>query len=433
MKIKFILAFCCIITFTAVEAQDVTYAQSIIDTLCTEYYHGRGYVHHGDRKASEFIANQFKEIGVKPAYNDGYFHFFKLDVNTFPSDVIISKNGVNLSPGDDFIVSPNCPSTSFSHGKAVFVSETALNNKKEFKALKKTTWESQNEQEKQNILVLDTLPKDKKIEKCLSKVTKNYAYPFEMHVERKLTWSVSQNQSNSCLVQLRPGVIEAGDEISVDIKAKLEKNYRARNVVGIIDGTEEPDSFIFVTGHYDHLGRMGSEAYMPGANDNASGIGMILDLARYYQQHPPRYTMVFVAFAAEEAGLVGSYHFVKELSTLVNPSRIRFVINMDLMGSGQEGIMAVNGAVFEKEYNLLYNLNTEKKHLLVTKKRGKAANSDHYFFSESGIPAFFFYLMGPYHHYHDVEDTAENMRLEEKYYNGAFLLIKDFANALMGG
>lgn len=101
------------------------------------------------------------------------------------------------------------------------------------------------------------------------------------------------------------------------------------------------------------------------------------------------------------------------------------------MGSGQEGIMAVNGSILPESYALLERINNDKGYLPQTKKRGKAANSDHYFFTESGIPAFFFYLMGPYNHYHDVDDTRENLRLEEKAYNGSFRLIRDFMNALM--
>jgi Zn-dependent M28 family amino/carboxypeptidase len=62
--------------------------------------------------------------------------------------------------------------------------------------------------------------------------------------------------------------------------------------------------------------------------------------------------------------------------------------------------------------------------------RGKAANSDHYPFTELGVPSFFFYLRGNYHHYHDVDDTYEVITLSK--YKEAFQLIRDFANWRMG-
>ena len=121
-----------------------------------------------------------------------------------------------------------------------------------------------------------------------------------------------------------------------------------------------PDSFIVLTGHYDHLGHMGKDTYFPGANDNASGISMLLNLAKHYSEFKGenKYSILFIAFGAEEAGLIGSKYFVNHpIFPLTN---IKFLINMDLMGTGEEGLMVVNGKVFEKEFNLLNDIN--KKH-----------------------------------------------------------------------
>ncbi|MFT7592241.1 MAG: aminopeptidase YwaD, partial [bacterium] len=304
------------------------------------------------------------------------------------------------------------------------VDKGLLLNKKRFKKLLKLDW-------KTNVLLIDTINQTKKTRKRYEKLLKKYSNPVILQTEKKLTWSVSRTQSDKVKILCLPGVLKDKEIISVNIEARFINGYEAKNVIGYIPGTEQPDSFIFITGHYDHLGMMGQNCIMPGANDNASGIAMILDFAQYYAKNQPRYSVVFIGFAAEEAGLVGSYFFVNELTDYVTPANIRFVINMDLMGSGQDGVMAVNGAIRPNEYTLLEEINIKNQYLPQTKKRGKAANSDHYFFTENGIPAFFFYLMGPYNHYHDVEDTPENLRLESKAYNGAFMLIRDFMNALM--
>ena len=77
------------------------------------------------------------------------------------------------------------------------------------------------------------------------------------------------------------------------------------------------------------------------------------------------------------------------------------------MGSGEEGITVVNATLFKPEFDKLTELNLEGNNLPQVKSRGPAANSDHYFFTEKGVPAFFVYTMGPNKHYHDIEDKAE--------------------------
>ena len=73
-------------------------------------------------------------------------------------------------------------------------------------------------------------------------------------------------------------------------------------------------------------------------------------------------------------------------------SDIKFLVNLDLMGNGAEGVMVVNGTINPSEFQLLKSINEKEKYLPEVKIRGKAANSDHYWFAQSGVPAFFFYL-----------------------------------------
>jgi hypothetical protein len=246
-------------------------------------------------------------------------------------------------------------------------------------------------------------------------------------VEGRLVWSVRAGDPLYDLpyIQLKPGSLPTcSREISIEIEQKLIPEHPANNIAGYIPGTLYPDSFILISAHYDHLGRMGSKTYFPGANDNASGTAMLLDLVRYYTiaENRPAYSIMFVSFAAEEAGLLGSKYFVDH--PLVPLQQIAFVINMDLMANGQDGMMVVNATVFPHYYNRLKEINSDKGYLKEIKSRGKAANSDHYWFSEKGVKAFFFYLLGDYPYYHDIYDTAEKPTLAG--YDGAFHLITDF-------
>src|ERR1043166_3939297 len=131
--------------------------------------------------------------------------------------------------------------------------------------------------------------------------------------------------------------------------------HKAKNVIGYSKGSQKPDSFIVFTAHYDHLGTIGRDAYFPGANDNASGVAMMLDFARSNARKPHPYSMLFIAFAGEEAGLLGSYYYVQ--NPVIALSQISMLINLDLMGTGDEGMTVVNATEFPAEFACLQRIN----------------------------------------------------------------------------
>jgi hypothetical protein len=115
---------------------------------------------------------------------------------------------------------------------------------------------------------------------------------------------------------------------------------------------------------------------------------MIFSIAQELVKNPlDDYNVVFIAFAGEEIGLLGSKFFVEH--PLVPLKKIRFVLNLDIMGSGEEGITCVNSTLFKNEFERMVQLNDSSNYLPLIKPRGKAANSDHHFFTEAGVPAFF--------------------------------------------
>jgi aminopeptidase YwaD len=107
---------------------------------------------------------------------------------------------------------------------------------------------------------------------------------------------------------------------------------------------------------------------------------------------------------------------------------ISFLLNMDIMGTGDEGITVVNGTVFKKEFDTLKEISDSGNLLKEVKIRGKAANSDHYHFSEKGVRAMFIYTMGGIKAYHDVYDKAETLPLTK--FEELFQLITRFADYL---
>jgi hypothetical protein len=102
---------------------------------------------------------------------------------------------------------------------------------------------------------------------------------------------------------------------------------------------------------------------------------------------------------------------------------------MDMLGTGEEGITAVNATVYPREFAMLRRANDDGHYLVKVAARGKAANSDHYWFTERGVPAFFIYTMGGIKAYHDVYDVSKTLPLNE--YNNLFKLVVAFNTALM--
>lgn len=376
--IAVVLLLICIKSF----AQDVDAARKTIDTLTSEYFWGRGYTNNGLKKTAEYLAAEFKHYGLKPLAGKNYCQEFQFPVNTFPGKMDVSVNGIELIPGRDFIITPDSRGTK-AKGKLTEQDSTHFMNAE-------------------------------------SRVI--------VSLENKLTWSVADKAQDYTNIQiLKSGLKEKPASFEINIENKEVAAFKAWNVCGMVKGTRKPDSLIVITAHYDHLGGMGKGTFFPGANDNASGITLLLNLAKHYSENPPPYSIVFICFAGEEAGLIGSKYFSEH--PLINLSSIRFLINIDLAGTGDEGITVVNASVFPKEFAILKEINTANNYLAQVKSRGKAANSDHYWFTEKGVPSFFIYTLGGIKAYHDVFDVAETLPLTE--YSDSFNLITTFNSRLM--
>jgi Zn-dependent M28 family amino/carboxypeptidase len=139
-------------------------------------------------------------------------------------------------------------------------------------------------------------------------------------------------------------------------------------------------------------------------------------MAEHFAQpeNRPRYTMVFIAFGGEEAGLLGSRYYV-EKQPLFPLEKTAFILNLDLMANGDEGITAVAGLDYPSLFDQLKALNEKMEAVPQVKGRTNAPNSDHYFFVKNGVRGFFIYTLGGPPHYHDVNDTYQEMRFTKFY------------------
>ena len=153
------------------------------------------------------------------------------------------------------------------------------------------------------------------------------------------------------------------------------------------------------------------ELMFPGANDNASGVSLLLNLASYYSKKTPKYNLVFICFGAEEVGLLGSKYFVN--NPLINLDDVKLLVNLDIVGTGEDGIAIVNAFEQEKATKIIGKINEKVKYFPKIKLRGQAQNSDHFWFSKKNVPALFIYTMGGVKAYHDPLDIAKTLPLNK--------------------
>lgn len=363
----------CFFLVASIKGQDSVQARKWVSILCQDAMAGRGYLLKGSEKAASFLASTYRELGLKPLFgagNSGYSQPFSLEVNTFSKPPILAINGRELQPGKDFLVSPSSPSS-----RLLVEGATAQTYIK---------WAD------------------------------------------KLTWSVGRNQD---LVPRFTVLRRAADSASVTavswrVRANLQKQT-VRNVGGYIRGSKYPDRWILISAHYDHLGGMGKGIWFKGANDNASGVAVMLDLARHFlqSQNQPEYTLVFVAFAAEEAGLLGSSYWANNAPLPIN--QMLFQLNLDLLGGGSQGVTIVNGYRYPDLMSSLKLLGN-RHGLAAVNARDNAPNSDHFPLAQRGLPAYFLYTLGDVTAYHDVEDIPENLPFPR--YSAIFCFLRDWIN-----
>lgn len=408
----------CFIVFPFLSWNQRANALKTVNQLSSPEFKGRGYVGKGDSVAADFLSEQFRLLGAQTLPGQtSYFQPFTLNVNTIPETCVVKLNGKTLELAVDYL--PQAQGGSINQSFDHFFRLTPGNIESH---LKKTIDSSY-----ANHLILldlagcsnrDTIGIFHQIARELAEIR-----PVVWVQHNKFTHTVSTRALPHPIVEIKAELLEEIASIEMIIQTEFITDYLTQNVIGMIPGRKK-SKYICITAHYDHLGKIGPSVYFPGANDNASGVSMLLELMRHYQTHKPKYTLVFMGFAAEEAGILGSKHYLEH--PLFPLHQIRFLVNCDLAGTGDEGITVVNGTLHKKQFKKLTKINRKKGYLTKVKIRGRAANSDHFWFSQKGVPAFFIYTLGGSQAYHDIYD--KDIPLTE--FNDYASLLKDFIRKL---
>ncbi len=188
------------------------------------------------------------------------------------------------------------------------------------------------------------------------------------------------------------------------------------NVVGQIKGKKAPDKYIIITAHYDHDGIRGGEIYN-GADDNASGTAALFAIASYFKKNQPDHSLIFVAFDAEERGLLGARHFVSNLP--VKKESILLNTNMDMISRSDKGELYAVGTFHYPQLKPAIEAAAKKSKIeLLTghddPKLGRddwTSQSDHAAFHREKIP-FIYFGVEDHKDYHRPTDDFANIQPE---------------------
>lgn len=211
------------------------------------------------------------------------------------------------------------------------------------------------------------------------------------------------------------------EEVKFDVNG--DGTITGNNVIGFLDNKAE--NTIIIGAHYDHLGFGGEgslyrdsiKAIHNGADDNASGIAVMLNLAAKLKGKNTNNNYVFMAFSGEEMGLLGSNYFVK--NPTINTQKVSYMINMDMVGRmKKDSTLAVYGTGTSPIFKQV--LKSHNDNFKLIQQESGVGPSDHTSFYLADIPVLHFFT-GQHSDYHKPSDDAEKLNYEGMYLISEYL------------
>lgn len=211
---------------------------------------------------------------------------------------------------------------------------------------------------------------------------------------------------------------------------KDEKERTTHNIIAVLPGKDKQlrHEYVVVGSHYDHLGMGGQGSgsrrpdtlgVHPGADDNASGDAVVLQLAQYFKKAGSPRSIIFAFFGAEEQGLVGSKQFLewmkKDDDQRKNlPNNIKGIVamvNLDMVGRMRDHAMSVSGTGTSSEFKTMAEKAAEQTHLNISCTPDGYGPSDHASFVAADIPVLFL-TTGGHMEYHTPDDVPSTLNYD---------------------
>jgi len=453
-------------TTTAVAVPLAERLSQTVHYLASPELEGRGVDTHGIDLAAEFIAEHFKEAGLRPVGKAGdyfqHFDFVTADHTDMATALTVAGQGYRL--GEDFVALSFSAEKSFAgplafagygvsdaehhyddyaeldaKGKVLIVMRFEPHDEKGHSRLAANGWSAgarlsakaraAAEHGAVAILLVNP-PQFHGGDDLLPFATRFSEAPMAipvLQVKQQVVEACLKWAGQPDLAALQQKIDQTGRPDSIDLaglaaqgKVLIHRTvHHLKNVIGQLRGSGPlADQYIIVGAHYDHLGyggagslAPGNRSIHPGADDNASGAAAVLEMARLLAQGPPpQRTILFVCFSAEESGLIGSSYFVNHPP--VPLEQVAAMLNLDMVGRLRDQTLLVGGtgtaAPFE---HILAELDEQSPLKLKEFGKGGFGPSDHLSFALKKVPVLFLFT-GLHSDYHRPTDTADKVNYD---------------------
>ena len=228
----------------------------------------------------------------------------------------------------------------------------------------------------------------------------------------------------------------------------VEEERTTHNIIAVLPGKDKrlKNEYIVVGSHYDHLGLGGQNSgsrrpdtlgVHPGADDNASGDAVVLELAKYFKKERAKRSIIFAFFGAEEQGLIGSKQFLewmkqddaKRINLPADKKGIVAMVNLDMVGRMRDGAMSVSGTGTSSQFKTMAEKAAEQTNVQISCTPDGYGPSDHASFVAQEIPVLFL-TTGGHMEYHTPNDVPSTLNYDgmQQTLDFSKLLITQIAN-----
>ncbi|HYK43979.1 MAG TPA: M28 family peptidase [Parafilimonas sp.] len=412
---------------------------------------GRETATEGQRKAATYIEDYFKKLKLSPGDSGKYQMPFPVYQDSLLS-ATVTVNNTEFAFGDDFApAGSGIPSGSWKtplvvfagdgvkdsthndydsldlKGKWVMIAPHNLNENSDFAILRKTLLASGYKADGL-LIVSDTFPRAAARRKGMmynAPGNKN-AFPA-LFISKKLARQILGADTITDFHSLARKGYETEFEFTA---AKTQNNLQSTDVIGVLPGTDKKSEYVFITAHYDHLGKRDSVIYY-GADDDGSGTSSVLEIAEAFAAArdkgiKPRRTIVFMTVSGEEKGLWGSAYYTDHPVFPLDSTSID--LNVDMVGRidptrtygdslnyvytiGEHKISTDLKRISDSINKMYSHLELDRKFNDPKDPNRFYYRSDHFNFAKKGVPIIF-YFNGTHADYHRPTDTVDKINFE---------------------
>jgi aminopeptidase YwaD len=395
--------------------------------LASDQLEGRRTGSPGEKLASEYIIAEFQKIGLKPLGNRGWLQPFEInDGKQVSSGTHLIINNIELQLDKDYFPLSYSAQKSVEGMPAIALQERGVPWFVDCREILEAGTDNPHFDINNAI--------HSKVKECAKKGATAVIFYNSSNIEDKIAFDPkdrSEAESLPVLYVTRDGKGKymKDESASLDIKIAVKMNEKIRtgnNVVGWLDNGAS--NTVVIGAHYDHLGygEDGNSLYRGpeklihnGADDNASGVAAMIELARLLKASKlKKNNYLLIAFSGEELGLLGSKYFTEHPTLKL--STVNYMINMDMVGRLNDSTHAIviGGYGTSPVWQELLNNNTDKNYFRVKFDSSGAGPSDYTSFYRKDIPVLFFFT-GIHADYHKPTDHSDKIN-----YGGELQIVK---------